>query len=573
MRRILLLIGFILFGFSLWGQDTIPDSGVQPFYGVRYFVSMDAKDTAALHYNGDTLIIVTNDSLGYRFIKDNFIVSGNSDLRGQVKVDQDWLFQNETEGGLDRLTLTNAGANVASELFLHPTGSATTARLTVSDNVNTTNYDAIELEATDTANRINSTSEGTGTTRPLRLSIDDMPALTIETDRDILLKNGTIFNEFSTDENFTDSSTTTAVSESAIKAYVDANGGGTETDPVFKSSVRDSIYNYEQDSNLVRTSYSHFSNTSNPHQSTLQNVTDQGNSTPNFVQITGNNNQPTSGKGVELYATAGGDAGVIRAFDQSDNTYNQLTLYGDPVFVGVGNLQLDNELQVDGTGDSYFSGNVGIGTTTPTNQTNSSYNTLVIEDNAPFLILRSSLTSETELFHTSAGFYMRTRSAEPLRFGTDYTERMRIDATGNVGIGTTSPSEKLEVSGNIKADTAKLDIVNSVKMSDNIEFVENSQSTSGTVTFDLSTASVFELTMTGDVTLDYSNATTGTYIIVLKQDATGGRTVSWAASSWQASGGSVTIDSDANDYTVLSCFYNDMNSRMVITEIQNLSDL
>lgn len=46
-----------------------------------------------------------------------------------------------------------------------------------------------------------------------------------------------------------------------------------------------------------------------------------------------------------------------------------------------------------------------------------------------------------------------------MRFGTNANERMRITSSGNVGIGTTSPSQKLEVKGNIKATKVYADSV------------------------------------------------------------------------------------------------------------------
>lgn len=108
---------------------------------------------------------------------------------------------------------------------------------------------------------------------------------------------------------------------------------------------------------------------------------------------------------------------------------------------------------------------------------------------------------------------------------------------------------------------------------DKITFTKDSSAITGAHTIDLSGNSVINRTLTGNVTLDYSGATSGTYIIVLTQDATGGRTVSWTASKWQAEGGIITIDTSANGRTVLSCFYDTSVDKMVATEIQNLSDL
>jgi hypothetical protein len=99
------------------------------------------------------------------------------------------------------------------------------------------------------------------------------------------------------------------------------------------------------------------------------------------------------------------------------------------------------------------SGNVGIGTTSPASP--GSFARMVHlfgASNASFVV-DSGGTSRAEFGVSSAGGWLATADSLPLRFATNNVEKMRIDASGNVGIGSDSPTTKLDVAGQIRSGT------------------------------------------------------------------------------------------------------------------------
>ena len=127
------------------------------------------------------------------------------------------------------------------------------------------------------------------------------------------------------------------------------------------------------------------------------------------------------------------------------------------------NTALSERMRIDSAG------NVGIGTSAPAQK-------LHISDSAPFARLESTSTSYNGFTtkNDSGNFYfgiddsggnfygsayaraIYADGAYPVTFYTNATERMRIDSSGNVGIGTTSPSEKLQVEGTVSATGMKI---------------------------------------------------------------------------------------------------------------------
>jgi len=109
-----------------------------------------------------------------------------------------------------------------------------------------------------------------------------------------------------------------------------------------------------------------------------------------------------------------------------------------------------------------------------------------------------------------------------------------IDSSGNVGIGNSAPQNKLDVSGAIYSRLV----------------------TASSSAIDWSEANVQSTTLTSSPTLTFSNAQAGgEYKLIVNQDGTGGRTITWPASVIWENDTAPALTAAANSTDMMSFVY------------------
>jgi hypothetical protein len=142
----------------------------------------------------------------------------------------------------------------------------------------------------------------------------------------------------------------------------------------------------------------------------------------------------TTSTGIDVTGTATVDNALFSGYiDFQTGGVNKGNIYTDASTMIINTQGTNTTLNTNG-------GNVGIGTSSPStklsvtggyiSQVNAGVSTYLGEDG-------------------SGGSLVGTTSNHYFRFITNNTERMRIDSSGNVGIGTSSPGESLTVNGAI----------------------------------------------------------------------------------------------------------------------------